>query len=255
MITKSFTFVLLFHISNASNAGETHNSLTNFLELAKIFQINVLAGKTNNITAVELARIFEKSCLETDGLLLSKLRICIPEEDKFLIQYPPSMKLSDLSRDWCTPTNLTIEIKGVEVVEIDVGTLTISMVLQTTWKDPRPVLMTWTPYEEINLGMDEEKEIWSPRIGIWSKKMSENRQLKGFYLKKSSNSTTYGAEVFQSFDITTKVKFAMDLLNFPFDKHTFNLEVQFSFFSPQIRLLKRYLPLHLVEREKESNSC
>ena len=79
-------------------------------------------------------------------------------------------------------------------------------------------------------------------------------QLKGFYLKKSSNSTTYGAEVFKSFDITTKVGFAMDLLTFPFDKHTFNLEVQFLFSPPQ-RLFKRYLPLHLVEREKKSNSC
>ena len=232
MITKSFILVLLLHISNASNAGETHNNLTNFFELTKTFESNVLAGKTNNITYVELTRIFEDSCLEPGGLLFSKRRICIPQEHRRLIQYPPSTKLSDLSRDWCTPTNLTIEIKGVEVVEIDVHTLTINMLLQTTWKDPRPVLMTWTPYEEINLGMDEEKEIWSPRIGIWSNKMSENRQLKGFYLKKSSNSTTYGAEVFQSFSITTKVEFAMDLLNFPFDKHTFNLEVQFSFFSP-----------------------
>ena len=225
MIAKSFIFVLLLHISNASKAGETQNNLTKFFELAKTFQNNVLAGKTNNITTVHLARIFEKSCFETGGLLLSKKRICIPEEDRFLIQYPPSMKLSDLSRDWYTPTILTIVIGSVEVVEIDVHTLTISMILKITWKDQRPVLMTWTPYEKINLGMDEEKEIWSPRIGIWSKKMSENKQLKGFNLKKSSNSTTYGAEVFKSFFITTKVKCAMDFQTFPFDKHECNLKV------------------------------
>ena len=221
MITKSFILVLLLHISNASNAGETHNNLTNFFELKKTFESNFKANRTN-----ELARIFEKSCSDTGGLLLGKKRICIPQEDKFLIQYPPTMKWSDLSRDWCcTPTILNFIIGSVEVVEIDVDALTIYMNLRITWKDQRPVLMTWTPNEKVYLGMDEEKEIWSPMIGIWSNKMSENKQGKEFSLKKSSNSTTNGAEGFQRFYLTTKVKCAMDFQTFPFDKHICNLEV------------------------------
>ena len=218
MITKILIFVLLLHLSNA---GETHNNLTSFFELKKTFESNFKANRTN-----ELARIFEKSCSDTGGLLLGKKRICIPQEDKFLIQYPPTMKLSDLSRDWCcTPTILNFIIGSVEVVEIDVDALTIHMNLRITWKDQRPVLMTWTPNEKVHLGMDEEKEIWSPMIGIWSNKMSENKQGKEFSLKKSSNSTTNGAEGFQRFYLTTKVKCAMDFQTFPFDKHICNLEV------------------------------
>ena len=85
MITKILIFVLLLHLSNA---GETHNNLTNFFELKKTFESNFKANRTN-----ELARIFEKSCSDTGGLLLGKKRICIPQEDKFLIQYPPTIKL------------------------------------------------------------------------------------------------------------------------------------------------------------------
>ena len=255
MITKSFIFLLLLHISNASYAEETHNNLTNFLKLAKTFESNHKAGKHNDITYVQLAKKFEDSCLEPGGLLLSKKRICIPEEHKLLIQYPPTMNWGDLQKcSWCsecsqcyTPTILNFTIGSVEVVEIDVDALTISMNLKTFWKDQRPVLMTRTSLEIIHLGMDEEKEIWLPRIGIWSNRMSQNIQRKQFCLRKSSNSTTYGAEVLKDFSITTKVKCAMDFQTFPFDKHSCILEVNFSIFPPQIRLFKRYLPLHLVE--------
>ena len=174
MTTNIFIFVLLLHISNASKAskaGETHNNLTNFFELAKTFASNYEAEKPNNITFVQLARIFEDSCKEPGGLLLSKLRICIPVEHKWLIQYPPTMKLSDIFREcWScnTPTNMTVKISNVQVIEIDVHTLTISMYLLMTWEDQRPVLMTWTALETIYLGIDDEKEIWFPQIKIRS---------------------------------------------------------------------------------------
>ena len=221
MIIKFFLFLLILQISNAER---TYNSFTNFFELTKIIESNVLAGKSNNITFVELAQIFEDSCLEPGGLLLNKLRrICIPQEHRRLIQYPPTFNLSDFWTHWkyYTPTNLIIDIYNIQVVEIDVNTLTISIYLEMTWKDPRPVLLARTTFENIYLGMDDEKEIWSPQIEIRSNKMWQNRQGNELKLRKLS----YGAKMVKSFDLTTKVKCEMDFQTFPFDKHECNLEV------------------------------
>ena len=153
MITKLFIFMLLLQVSNA---GQTYNNLTNYFQIEKSFFSN-----NNNFTVVQLAEIFKKSCLEPGGVLLSKSRICIPAEHEWLSQYPPTTTTVWFWKLFSSPVNMTIEIYNIQVVEIDVHTLTISMHLVVTWEDNRPVLFTWTSLEVIYLGMDDENEIWS----------------------------------------------------------------------------------------------
>ena len=209
MVTKLFIFMLLLQVSNA---GQTYNNLTNYFQIEKSYFSN-----NNNFTVVQLAEIFKKSCLEPGGVLLSKSRICIPAEHEWLSQYPPTTTTVWFWKLFSSPVNMTIEIYNIQVVEIDVH-------LVVTWEDNRPVLFTLTSLEVIYLGMDDEKEIWSPKIGIRSNMVSKNIQGKEIGLARPWL-WRYGANITNSFYLTTKVKCEMDFQTFPFDNHVCNLEV------------------------------
>ena len=70
---------------------------------------------------------------------------------------------------------------------------------------------------------DEQKEIWSPQIGIRTRMVSQNEQGLGFGVYKTSG--WRWPWVSRKVDLTTKVKCPMNFQNFPFDNHSCKLEV------------------------------
>ena len=131
-------------------------------------------AKTIDITNITT---FKKSCQESgesNGLLLSNPLICIPGWCKSIIKYRPTKKEINL---------IDISMSKIEVIDIDVNTLTISMRQLIRWKDSRFQLFTDSTEEStiedlemFHLSEDEQKGIWSPQIAIGTNKVLQTEQ-------------------------------------------------------------------------------
>ena len=158
---------------------------------------------------------FKKSCLESgesNGLLLSNSMICIPGLCKPIFLWKPNKYLD-------------IEMSNVEVVEIGLHTLTISMYLSIVWMDHRfQMFRNKSNLEMFYLSKDEQKKIWSPQIVIGTKKLSQNEQGLEFGVFKEPS--WVNPMVTKNVDLTTQVKCELDFQLFPFDKHLCKLEVR-----------------------------
>ena len=211
MIRKILIFMLLLQLCKAYDWRKTHHG--------KCYQ----DAKTIDITNITT---FKKSCQESgesNGLLLSNPLICIPGWCKSIIKYRPTKKEINL---------IDISMSKIEVIDIDVNTLTISMRQLITWKDSRFKLFTdsteQTTTEDLemfHLSEDEFNGIWSPQIAIGTNKVSQTEQnLKCGMVKKVWKSWKW-AEVRKHIDLIAKVK-CKDLTSFPFDKHLCTFEVK-----------------------------
>ena len=207
MMTRKFViFLLLFQFSNAG-------PFKRCLDQKQVINTTSL----NN---------FEKSCKESgeskDGLLLSNSMICIPSLCKRIMHAKPRKYKNMI-------LNLNIEMSSVEVIEIGLKTMTISMHLSITWTDPRFLLFRSTEnLEKFYLSKDEQKGIWSPQIVVGTKKLLQNEIEMEFGVHKKSNqkSKKNVISVTKKVDLTVKVKCELDFQLFPFDKHVCKLEVR-----------------------------
>ena len=206
MTNKSLIFLLLFQFSNAGTFNRC-------LDQKQVINTTSL----NN---------FEKTCKESgeskDGLLLSNLMICIPSLCKRIMHEKPRKYKNMI-------LNLNIEMSSVEVIEIGLKTMTISMHLSITWSDPRFLLFRSTEnLEKFYLSKDEQKGIWSPQIVVGTKKLLQNEIEMEFGVHRKSNqkSKKQVISVTKKVDLTTKAKCELDFELFPFDTHLCKLEVR-----------------------------
>ena len=187
----------------------------------KCYQDVKTAIDTTNITT------FKKSCQESgesNGLLLStNPLICIPGWCKSKIKRKPFKKEDNL---------IDISMSKIEVIDIDVNTLTISMRQLITWKDSRFQLFTdsteQTTTEDLemfHLSEDEFNGIWSPQIAIGTNKLSQTEQNLKCGMGKRVYENWMRVEVRKQIDLIAKVK-CKYLTSFPFDKHLCTFEVR-----------------------------
>ena len=208
MMTRKFViFLLLFQFSNAG-------PFKRCLDQKQVINTTSL----NN---------FEKSCKESgeskDGLLLSNSMICIPSLCKRIMHAKPRKYKNMI-------LNLNIEMSSVEVIEIGLKTMTISMHLSITWTDPRFLLFRSTEnLEKFYLSKDEQKGIWSPQIVVGTKKLFKNELQLEFGVYKIFPKGK-AISVTKKIDLTAKVKCQLDFQLFPFDRHLCKLEVKFHFY-------------------------
>ena len=103
-------------------------------------------------------------------------------------------------------------------------TITISMHLRVTWMEWR--LWFNTPYKNegaiIYLNMEDQNQVWSPKIVIGSNMISHSKQGETFAVGDRT------ADSFISFYLITTLKCEMDYQTFPFDKHICKIEVSIS---------------------------
>ena len=120
---------------------------------------------------------------------------------------------------------------NIQVIEIDMHGLIISMHLRVEWEDYRIKLFRdTTSIQKYFLDTDEQKEIWSPQIGIRTRMVNQNKQDLGFGIFKESG--WRWPWVSRKVDLTSKVKCQMNFQNFPFDNHSCKLEVSwYGYFS------------------------
>ena len=190
------------------------------------------------------------------GDLIADGNICIPGVSKDLMQWWPSNRTDKRPELW-------ISISNFQVIEIGTQTLTLSMYMDISWFDNRPILKsTLEGAKKIFLSMEDKKKIWSPNIIIPSNMISKNVEDEEFGLTNLFYSATeliekhtsgysitefiqkYGNEndtssfldvnevmedvingARKSFYISTTIKCEMNFQYFPFDEHICNLEV------------------------------
>ena len=211
MIRKILIFMLLLQLCKAYDWKKTHHG--------KCYQ----DAKTIDITNITT---FKKSCQESgpsNGFLLSNPLICIPGWCKSIIKYRPTKKEINL---------IDISMSKIEVIDIDVNTLTISMRQLITWKDSRFKLFTdsteQTTTEDLemfHLSEDEFNGIWSPQIAIGRNKLSQTEQNLKCGMGKKVYENWVRVEVRKQIDLIAKVK-CKYLTSFPFDKHLCTFEVR-----------------------------
>ena len=130
----------------------------------------------------------------------------------FVFEDPPSI--------FTSMEEINIEMSKVEIIEIGVQTVTVSMHLKVSWSEWRLFFNTEYPGADAIIYLNEEhqQQIWSPQIIIGSNLVSQNKQGQKFGLGD-------GTESFYSYYLITKVKCEMDYQTFPFDKHVCDLMV------------------------------
>ena len=183
--------------------------------------------------------------------------ICIPGVFKDLMQWWPSNRTDKRPELW-------ISISNFQVIEIGSQKLTLSMYMDISWFDNRPILKsTLEGAKKIFLSMEDKKKIWSPNIIIPSNMVSKTVEDEEFGLTNMGYSATeliennnnfglsipeyiqkYGNNIDASsffdvnevmedvqngarknFYISTTIKCNMNFQYFPFDEHICNLEV------------------------------
>ena len=194
MIRKLLICTLLVQFSNANNIVRNPN--------------------TNETIDTSSYESFKTTCLESGfstGVVMSKSRVCIPGWIKWML-YAPGWNL------------INIEMINIQVIEIDMHGLTMRLHLTIEWEEYRIILFRNTSsIQKYFLDTDEQKEIWSPQIGIRTRMVSQNEQGLGFGVFKTSG--WRWPWVSRKVDLTTKVKCPMNFQNFPFDNHSCKLEV------------------------------
>ena len=132
----------------------------------------------------------------------------------FVFEHPPSQ--GDNKED------IAIQMSKVEIIEIGVQTVTVSMHLKVSWSEWRLFFNTEFPGEKAIIYLNEEhqQQIWSPQIVIGTNMVSQTKQGEKFGVGD-------GTESFYSYYLTTTVKCEMDYQSFPFDEHVCDLMVSF----------------------------
>ena len=117
---------------------------------------------------------------------------------------------------------IVIKMSKVEIIEIGVQTVTVSMHLKVSWSENRLYFNTEYPGSGgvIYLNKEHQQQIWSPQIVIGTNMVSQTKQGEKFGVGD-------GTESFYSYYLTTTVKCEMDYQSFPFDEHVCDVMVSF----------------------------
>ena len=163
------------------------------------------------------------SCEASVGDELLGVNICIPNEQKSMIEKAPNFP---------NKTDIIIEMSNVQVVEIDIRKkqIIVRMTLKIEWSEPR--LKLWTgipPNVSVILRNDiEQNRIWSPKIELETDLVSKERKNTKFGVSKNSEENIYSTLAFKHFYLRSTMKCEMKFHKFPFDKHECIIEVSAS---------------------------
>ena len=210
MIKELLIVILLLHSSQSlcsdSNSSKLHfipNPCSNDIDQDKKGELDYKA--------------FKESCSGAE--FIGDQKICFLSKYKGFMQDPPIKFLGLASRLYLN----FIEMDDVEIINIGMHTMRISMSLNITWVDHRLKVIPGSQF--IYLSAKDQKKIWSPRIAIVTNIMSQKKEEEEFIVKNNTGS----ALASKIFILNTLVKCEMEFQNFPFDQHTCNLEVCRSF--------------------------
>ena len=202
--------MLLFQFSNGENGTSLKNSVP--------------------ISTLDDDQAYFKECIKEGGQLLGSLKkICIESEYLGEIQWWPTSDREDLR------TELSVDIRNFQVIQIDTSmdTITMGMKMTIEWPEYRIDLndsgQVYNLKSQIMyLDMEEQKRIWSPRIVIGNNMVSKEKigEVFGFY-RKFDMTNFFQYVGINTFYLSTIVKCDMDLQDFPFDDHVCQLEVSF----------------------------
>ena len=102
-------------------------------------------------------------CLKEEGAeVLSRGKVCIPKKHMEFIQWNPSNE----------KTELLITLSNIQIIEIGTDEITISMNTRINWRDYR---LTFGVAKAL-LSVEDQKQIWSPRIVIGTNVMSKTME-------------------------------------------------------------------------------
>ena len=155
-------------------------------------------------------------CLEEKGEVLSRGKVCVPKKYIEWIQFPPNKKANK-------KTKLSIALSNIQIIEISSNGITISMNTRIKWSDYR---LTFGVAKSL-LSMEDQKQVWSPRIIIGTDVMSKTKEAEEMETSYwcTSNGKWCKKSLEKTFSLHTKVKCDLDFQRFPFDNHTCNIEV------------------------------
>ena len=130
-----------------------------------------------------------------------------------MFDHPPS-------KWWTGIEEIDIQMSKVEIIEIGVQTVTVSLHLKVSWLEGRLFFNTEYPGTGgiIYLNKEHQQQIWSPQIVIGTNLVSQTKQGEKFGVGDGTHS-------FYSYYLMTTVKCEMDYQTFPFDDHVCNLTV------------------------------
>ena len=156
-----------------------------------------------------ISKVCIDECLKAKGQPLSHGKVCIPRKYMDWIQSPPYSKIFG-------KTKLLITLSNVQIIEIGSNEITVSMNTMIEWCDKRLIIGV----RKALLSEDDQKQVWSPTIGIGSNLMLETK-------KAEEMKVSYWLKVWlmKSYYLITTVRCELDFQTFPFDNHTCNIEV------------------------------
>ena len=180
-----------------------------FLMLLILFQYSN-AGETKVLS-------FEKSCLESEGELLGLLKkICIEREYKDHMPWQPVIVNPER-----TGTGLKIQVTNLQIIEIGLNKISLSMNMDIRWFEPRVHLATPVG-TTIYLRSKYQINIWSPEIVMVNNIVSEEKEREKFGMYMQSPEVSGAVKKFY---MITTMKCDMDFHYYPFDEHVCILEV------------------------------
>ena len=163
---------------------------------------------------------FETSCLDSGGELLGHLKkICIEREYKDIMPWKPVYFDPEKNS---TGLGLVIQLDNLQIIEIDVSKISLSMNMDIRWFEPRVHLAT-PPGTTIYLRAKDEMNIWSPEIVTVNNIVSQEKEREEFGIKET-HYYMFPVAVKKFYMITT-MKCDMDFHYYPFDQHVCILEV------------------------------
>ena len=185
-------------------------------------------GYTTDYTTeyVDTDQVNFQKCIDEGGELLGHLKkMCIQYEYKYDMQTQNNQEIREDNGGMDGKTELIIKILNLQVIQIDIHSITVSMKMEVEWWEYR-LDMDTNELQIIYLNEDDQKQIWSPQIVIGNNMVSEkkNREEFGFY-KAWNQIYPYKYIGQKSFYLSTTVICEMDFHDFPFDNHDCELEV------------------------------
>ena len=180
--------------------------------------VKFCTAEPNNIESRNFPEDYE-SCKNEGGQLFGPGNtICNAKLNVgFIFEHPPNVPGH---WDAMGTEKIVIGMSKVEIIEIGVQTVTVSMHLKVSWREWRLFFNTQFPGAQAMIYLNEEhqQQIWSPQIVIGTNMVSQNKQGQKFGVGD-------GTDSFYSYYLMTTVKCEMDYQTFPFDHHVCNLMV------------------------------
>ena len=130
-----------------------------------IFLIFLLQINAENSTTFD-------ECLNEKGEVLSRGKVCIPKKHKQWMQWRPNEYGKNGKNE------LSITLSNIQIIEIGTNEITISMNKRIKWADYRLTFGV----AKVLLSVEDQKQIWSPKIVIGTNVLSKTKEAEEFEL-------------------------------------------------------------------------